>query len=152
SPNDKRVVTVSEDRTVRLWDPETGLPLSEPLRHARPVCAAQFSPDGKRAATGVFAADYPGHIWQLPAVDSEVPAWLPTLAEAVAGLSTRTRGISNPVSEDACNKLRDQVKGLVEQEGFSRVARWFFADRTARTVSPFQTTTVAEYVHRRIEE
>jgi dipeptidyl aminopeptidase/acylaminoacyl peptidase len=152
SPNDRRVVTVSEDRTVRLWDPETGLPLSEPLRHSRPACVAQFSPDGKEVATGVFAPDYPGHIWQVPSVDSEVPAWLPALAEAVAGLTTRTRGISNPVSEGAFNKLRDQVNGLPQQEGFNRVARWSFADRMARTISPFQTATVAEYVHRRIEE
>jgi hypothetical protein len=56
------------------------------------------------------------------------------------------------VSEDAFSKLRDQVEGLVEQEGFSPVARWFFADRTARKVSPFQTAAVAEYVQRRIEE
>src|SRR5439155_16936147 len=34
----------------------------------------------------------------------------------------------------------------------SRMARWFFADRTARTISPFQSGTVAEYVQRRIAE
>jgi WD40 repeat protein len=152
SPNDQRVVTGSHDRTARLWDPATGLPLSEPLRHTRPLNVVQFSPDGKKVATGAFARDYPCRIWQLPSVDSDVPPWLPALAEAVAGLTTRTRGISNPVSEADFNKLRDQVNSLVQQDDFSRVARWFFADRMARTVSPFQTATVAEYIHRRIED
>jgi dipeptidyl aminopeptidase/acylaminoacyl peptidase len=152
SPDDQRLVTVSEDRTARLWDVKSGLPLSEPLRHSRPVRVAQFSPDGKKVATGAFAPDYPGHIWQVPSIDSRVPPWLPALAEAVAGLPIRTRGVSSPVSEGDFDNLRDQVNGLAEQEGFNRVARWFFADRLARTVSPFQTATVAEYVHRRIEE
>jgi len=152
SPNDQRVVTVSEDRTVHLWDIETGLPLSEPLRHSRPVRVAEFSPDGKKVATGAFAPDYPGHIWQVPSVDSEVPQWLPALAEAVAGLPIRTRGVSSLVSEGDFDKLRDQVNGLAEQQGFNQMARWFFADRLARTASPLQTATVADYVHRRIEE
>src|SRR4029077_746895 len=113
---------------------------------------AQFSPDGRRIATGAFARDYPCHIWQIPAVDSDIPAWLPALAETVAGLPIRTRGVSTPVAEGDFNTLRDQVNNLVQQEGFSRVARWFFADRMARTVSPFQSATVAEYIQRRIDE
>ena len=152
SPDDQRIVTVSEDRTARLWDVKSGLPLSEPLRHNRPVRVAQFSPDGEKVATGAFALDYPGHIWQVPSIDSRIPPWLPALAEAVAGLPIRTRGVSSPVSEGDFDNLRVQVNGLAEQEGFNRVARWFFADRLARTVSPFQTATVADYVHRRIEE
>jgi Tfp pilus assembly protein PilF len=37
-------------------------------------------------------------------------------------------------------------------DNFSRLAGWFFADRTTRTISPFQSETAAEYVNRRIEE
>src|SRR5262249_37209018 len=46
-----RVVTFSVDGTARLWDPPTGRPLAEPMRHADQVWSAQFSPDGQRVAT-----------------------------------------------------------------------------------------------------
>ena len=33
SPDDRRVVTASYDNTARVWDAQTGQPLTEPLRH-----------------------------------------------------------------------------------------------------------------------
>ena len=32
SPDGKRIVTASEDKTARLWDAETGKPIGEPRR------------------------------------------------------------------------------------------------------------------------
>ena len=32
SPDGKRIVTASEDKTARLWDAATGKPIGEPLR------------------------------------------------------------------------------------------------------------------------
>ena len=32
SPDGKRIVTASEDKTARLWDADTGKPIGEPLR------------------------------------------------------------------------------------------------------------------------
>ena len=51
SPDGKRIVTVSEDHTVRVWDAKTGQPLTEPLKHNDWVSYSQFSPDGKRIHT-----------------------------------------------------------------------------------------------------
>jgi WD40 repeat protein len=47
----KRIVTASEDKTARVWDAQTGQPLTEPLKHEGWVGSAQFSPDGKRIVT-----------------------------------------------------------------------------------------------------
>ena len=41
SPDGKRVVTASRDNTARVWDAQTGQPLTEPLKHAGWV---MFSP------------------------------------------------------------------------------------------------------------
>jgi WD40 repeat protein len=40
-------VTASEDGTARVWDAQTGQPLTDPLKHTNAVSSAQFSPDGK---------------------------------------------------------------------------------------------------------
>ncbi|SAL51110.1 WD domain-containing protein [Caballeronia cordobensis] len=51
NPDGKRVVTASEDGTARIWDAETGKPLSTPMTHGNAVLSASFSPDGKRVVT-----------------------------------------------------------------------------------------------------
>jgi WD40 repeat protein len=61
SPDGKRVVTASNDKTARIWDALTGQPLGEPLRHEDMVLAASFSPDGKRVVTG--SADRIARVW-----------------------------------------------------------------------------------------
>jgi WD40 repeat protein len=48
SPDGKRVLTGSRDRTAMLWDAQTGHKLREFSGYARAVSAVAFSPDGKR--------------------------------------------------------------------------------------------------------
>jgi tetratricopeptide (TPR) repeat protein len=58
-------VTASVDSTARVWDAQTGRPLTEPLKHAKEVTSAQFSPDGKRVVTasGDFLAAGEARVW-----------------------------------------------------------------------------------------
>jgi WD40 repeat protein len=48
SPDGKRIVTAGEDRTVRVWDAQTGTELLTLERHVGAAFSASFSPDGTR--------------------------------------------------------------------------------------------------------
>src|SRR5215831_5706164 len=63
SPDGKRVVTASFDKTTWLWDAETGKQIGEPLAgHAELVLSAAFSPDGKRIVTA--SEDKTARLWE----------------------------------------------------------------------------------------
>ncbi|MCX6930139.1 MAG: protein kinase, partial [Verrucomicrobia bacterium] len=62
SPDGKRVLTVSTN-VARVWDAQTGQPLTEPLKHTRAVNSAQFSPDGKRIVTASGDINDGARVW-----------------------------------------------------------------------------------------
>lgn len=51
SPDGQRIVTTSNDRTVRIWDAATGAELAALRGHADTVFDAEFSPDGTRVVS-----------------------------------------------------------------------------------------------------
>jgi WD40 repeat protein len=62
SPDGRRIVTASWDKTARLWDAETGKPIGEPLKgHEKAVNSAAFSPDGRRILTA--SEDKTAQLW-----------------------------------------------------------------------------------------
>jgi WD40 repeat protein len=62
SPDGKRIVTSSDDKTARLWAAETGKPIGQSLiGHANAVLSAAFSPDGKRIVTA--SRDWTARLW-----------------------------------------------------------------------------------------
>ena len=62
SPDGKRIVTASGDKTARLWDAATGKQIGAPLvGHEDAVCSAAFSPDGKRIVTA--SLDKTARLW-----------------------------------------------------------------------------------------
>ncbi len=54
SPDGTRLATGSLDKTAKVWDAHTGLPLLELKGHTKEVASVAFSPNGTRIATGSF--------------------------------------------------------------------------------------------------
>ncbi len=61
SPDGKRVVTASWDKTARVWDPETGTQIARSKAMMGSVVSAAFSPDGKRVVTA--SDDKTARVW-----------------------------------------------------------------------------------------
>ena len=61
SPDGRRVVTASFDKTARIWDAENGKELVVLAGHAHILESARFSPDGQRVVTA--SHDKTARIW-----------------------------------------------------------------------------------------
>jgi hypothetical protein len=63
SPDGKRIVTASEDKTARVWDVQPHGAARPPLQHQAKVVTASFSPDGKRVVTASY--DATAQVWDV---------------------------------------------------------------------------------------
>lgn len=61
SPDGSRIVTASEDGTVRIWNAATATQIKVLLGHQGWVTSAAFSPDGSRIVTASY--DNTARIW-----------------------------------------------------------------------------------------
>ncbi|HEV2394038.1 MAG TPA: protein kinase [Verrucomicrobiae bacterium] len=174
SPDGRRIVTAAEDGTARVWDAQTGQPLMEPLFHGWeagpgefkrsahgervvgmtwPVNSVQFSPDGKRIITA--AQDGNVRIWDIAPSPAPPPSWLPQLAEAISGQTLNPQGLLEPTHlnpAEVIGRLRKTVGREPDNDDWAVWGRWFFADPFTRTISPFSSETVPEYIEERITE
>ena len=69
SPDGRRVVTASEDKTARVWDAWTAQPVTPPLLHDDIVFRVSFSPDGRCLATA--GLDHAAKIWDMTRVQQD---------------------------------------------------------------------------------
>jgi hypothetical protein len=61
SQDGRRIVTGSNDGIARVWDVDTGRPISRPLRHQGEVAAALFDPGGRFVLTASW--DGSARLW-----------------------------------------------------------------------------------------
>jgi WD40 repeat protein len=145
-----RVVTATLDNMARVWDARTGQPLSEPLQEDAEVATAEFSLDGRWIATS--SAGNTAHIWEVGLFPSPAPLWLADLAEAVAQQKFNPEGVAEGISICEFMKVRDELSKRKENDAYTQWVKWFFADRSARAISPNSEVTVPEYIRGRIQQ
>ena len=70
SPRGERLITVSKDRTARVWSLASGHVLAVLSGHQESVLSASWSPDGAWAVTA--SEDHTARLWHVPEGDSRV--------------------------------------------------------------------------------
>ena len=141
-PDARWVVTASLDKTVRIWDAESGKQLSEPLRQEHSVNAARFSPDGRRIV--IASNGRTARLWDVAVdLDAPLPPWVPELAEALGTRRLNDEGLLVPPKKNIV-ELRKELLALKGDDFWSRFGRWFFIRGPERAISPDSRITVGE--------
>jgi hypothetical protein len=98
SPDGRRILTASFDRTARLWDAETGAPGPALRGHESAVWSAVFSPDGRWILTA--SADRTARLWPGESLDAFIDR-MQRRARAARALSCQQE-VRYLIRRDAC--------------------------------------------------
>ena len=93
SPDGRRIVSGSEDKTLKVWDAETGQERLTLKGHNGRVWSVAFSPDGTRIVSG--SADKTLKVWDAETGQENADAQGHTAAMSTAWPSARTAGESS---------------------------------------------------------
>jgi WD40 repeat protein len=131
------ILSVSPKTGARIWDARSGEPLTEPLAGAG-CRQAELSPDGRRMLVRVNNEEV--QVWDVSPFQEKPPGWVFELLEALSGRVLNKQGI---LEESRLNRavtlkeIRKKLSRDSSRDDWSLLGRWYLADPTARTVSPF---------------
>jgi WD40 repeat protein/predicted Ser/Thr protein kinase len=153
-----RIATVTASGVLRLWNSENGMPLTGELRDLpSPVVGwspsapgSVLSADGERLLA--VLGDHSVRALPVPIPPLPAPEWLGQLAESIGGRRVNASRQTEEVSWSDFLRLRTELQNVDGGDFYGRWARWFFADRAGRTISPWSARTVREYVDARANE
>jgi hypothetical protein len=111
---------------------------------------AEFSPDGDSIVT--VSGGNQAHVWEVPSAPMPPPLWLADLAEALVGQRITSEGVSKSVSPSELLRLKHELTTVPRGDFYARWARWFFQDRSTRTISPGSPVALAKYINQRRDE
>jgi tetratricopeptide (TPR) repeat protein len=150
SPDGNRVVTASS--AAQIWNAQTGQPLTEPLNYEN-TTALQSGADGKRIE--IRAQDNAARVWDVGFVPSKLPDWLLPLAEAISGQRLNKEGALEETTLDRAQtiaQIRQDLKNQPDNGDGVIWGRWLLSDPANRTISPFSSISVSNYMEDRLQE
>jgi eukaryotic-like serine/threonine-protein kinase len=133
SSDGRRILTASLGGSARVWDAETGHPVSENIRHGS-VNDAEFSRDGRWIITG-GGGNPRALIAEVPPGTLPIPPWLADLAEALGGQRLDARNTSQSTGPAQLMQIGRAVSRSAAQDEYTRWAQWLFADNASRRIS-----------------
>ena len=86
SPDGRRLVTASDDGTIKLWDTATGQEVFTLRGHIARVLCVAFSPDGRRIVSG--SSDRTVKVWDLDPSRAEVLSRREALVQASSAVDS----------------------------------------------------------------
>ena len=135
SPDSSCVIASYGDSKLRVWDAETGKPMTVFLPH--PVANSRLfevSADG-RAILSLCGPTL--RLFPMP-YQSPAPDWLPDLAEAIAGLRINEKGHTELIHN--ISEVRARLADIPNTGEYGRFAQWFLSDSRHRGPCPEHLT------------
>jgi WD40 repeat protein len=115
SPDGMRILTASDDKTVRVWDVATGKLVVTLAGHEAGVRSVQFSPVGTRILTA--SQDKTGRLWDvLPSSAGPPPEWFPDFLRFMAQKRLNSDGELEPLKAVDWLALRERLRGVVRAD------------------------------------
>ncbi|PWU22029.1 MAG: hypothetical protein C5B50_00285 [Verrucomicrobia bacterium] len=135
SMDGQMLLTGDDAGNARLWEASSGLPLSGWVHNGDSLNCTHLSPDGRMA----LSVDHNGNLrlWPVVRAPLPAPAWLPELAEALAGRRLRDDGSPELLPAERWESLNASLSSQQGDGFYARWARWFSVERLKEHPAPF---------------